>query len=69
LELSYNPIGFEGVKSLFEVLKFHGKIKSLKLGWCQVFIPPFSSLFFSLLKAHLDNNVIAFKCGTVFLVV
>lgn len=36
LELGYNPIGPEGAKALSEVLKFHGKIKTLKLGWCQV---------------------------------
>lgn len=36
LELSYNPIGPDGAKALSEVLKFHGKINTLKLGWCQV---------------------------------
>lgn len=36
LELSYNPIGPDGVKDLCEVLKFDGKIETLKLGWCQV---------------------------------
>lgn len=36
LELGYNPIGPEGAKSLSEVLKYHGKIETLKLGWCQV---------------------------------
>eukprot|EP00268_Persea_americana_P034994 TRINITY_DN3456_c0_g1_i13.p1 TRINITY_DN3456_c0_g1~~TRINITY_DN3456_c0_g1_i13.p1 ORF type:complete len:161 (+),score=31.89 TRINITY_DN3456_c0_g1_i13:215-697(+) len=36
LELGYNPIGPEGAKSLSEVLKYHGKIETLKLGWCQL---------------------------------
>lgn len=36
LELGYNPIGPEGAKALAEILKFHGKIETLKLGWCQV---------------------------------
>lgn len=36
LELGYNPIGPDGAKALCEVLKFHGKIETLKLGWCQV---------------------------------
>lgn len=36
LELGYNPIGPDGAKTLCETLKFHGKIETLKLGWCQV---------------------------------
>ena len=36
LELGYNPIGPDGAKALAEVLKFHGNVKTLKLGWCQV---------------------------------
>lgn len=36
LELGYNPIGPDGAKALCEVLKFHGKVEILKLGWCQV---------------------------------
>lgn len=43
LEISYNPIGPHGAKALFEVLKSHGNIKTLSLGWCQVvfrFCPP-----------------------------
>ncbi|KAJ0039253.1 hypothetical protein Pint_23069 [Pistacia integerrima] len=36
LDLSYNPIGTDGVKALSEVLKFHGNINTLKLGWCQI---------------------------------
>lgn len=36
LELGYNPIGADGAKALAEVLKFHGNINTLKLGWCQV---------------------------------
>lgn len=36
LELSYNPIGPEGAKALCEVISFHGKLETLKLGWCQV---------------------------------
>lgn len=36
LELGYNPIGPDGAKALAEVLKFHGSIKDLMLGWCQV---------------------------------
>lgn len=36
LELGYNPIGPDGAKALAEVLKFHGNIKDLMLGWCQV---------------------------------
>lgn len=36
LELGYNPMGPDGVKALSEVLKFHGNIETLKLGWCQV---------------------------------
>lgn len=38
LELGYNPIGPDGAKALSEVLKFHGNINTLKLGWCQVII-------------------------------
>jgi hypothetical protein len=38
LELGYNPIGPDGAKALSEVLKFHGKINTLKLGWCQVIV-------------------------------
>lgn len=36
LELSYNPIGPDGAKALAEILKFHGNVNTLKLGWCQV---------------------------------
>lgn len=36
LDLAYNPIGADGAKALSEVLKFHGNINTLKLGWCQV---------------------------------
>lgn len=36
--MSYNPIGSDGVKALCDVLKFHGKIQTLKLGWCQVIL-------------------------------
>lgn len=36
LEIAYNPIGPEGAKALSEVLKFHGNVKNLKLGWCKV---------------------------------
>lgn len=36
LELSYNPIGADGVKALCDILKFHGKIETLRLGWCKV---------------------------------
>lgn len=36
LEVGYNPIGPDGAKALSEVLKFHGNIQALKLGWCQV---------------------------------
>lgn len=36
MELGYNPIGPEGAEVLCEVLKFHGNIHILKLGWCQV---------------------------------
>lgn len=36
LELGYNPIGPEGAMALAEVLKFHGNVKDLMLGWCQV---------------------------------
>ncbi|KAF2302465.1 hypothetical protein GH714_036444 [Hevea brasiliensis] len=35
LEVGYNPIGVDGAKALSEILKFHGNIKALKLGWCQ----------------------------------
>lgn len=34
--VSYNPIGPDWAKALAKVLKFHGNIKMLKLGWCQV---------------------------------
>lgn len=40
LELSYNPIGPDGAKALAEVIKFHGSVKTLKLGWCQVTFSP-----------------------------
>lgn len=36
MELGYNPIGPDGAKALAEVLKFHGNVKDLNLGWCQV---------------------------------
>ena len=36
IELGYNPIGPEGAEALCEVLKFHGNVNALKLGWCQV---------------------------------
>ena len=36
LEVGYNPIGPDGAKALSEILKFHGNVKTLKLGWCQV---------------------------------
>lgn len=70
LELSYNPIGAEGAKALCEVLKFHGKVQTLKLGWCQVFhscIFIFHKFFSLFLESSLDNCTL-FKCGTVFLV-
>lgn len=35
-EFSYNPIGMNGAKVLADTLKFHGKIETLRLGWCQV---------------------------------
>ena len=35
-EFSYNPIGMNGAKVLADILKFHGKIETLRLGWCQV---------------------------------
>lgn len=38
LGLGYNPIGPDGAKALSEVLKFHGNIDTLSLGWCQVII-------------------------------
>ncbi|KAH0461984.1 hypothetical protein IEQ34_009559 [Dendrobium chrysotoxum] len=34
LELGYNPIGPDGAKALCEIIKFHGKLETLKLGWC-----------------------------------
>jgi hypothetical protein len=36
LEIGYNPFGPDGMKVLSEILKFHGNVKALKLGWCQV---------------------------------
>ncbi|KAK8971481.1 hypothetical protein KSP40_PGU010626 [Platanthera guangdongensis] len=36
LELGYNPIGPDGAKFLFEIIKFHGKLETLKLAWCQI---------------------------------
>lgn len=36
MDLNYNAFGPDGAKALSEVLKFHGKIETLKLGWCQV---------------------------------
>lgn len=35
-EFSYNPIGMNGAKVLADTLKFHGKIETLRLGWCQI---------------------------------
>jgi hypothetical protein len=37
-EFSYNPIGMNGAKVLADTLKFHGKIETLRLGWCQVYL-------------------------------
>lgn len=59
LELGYNPIGPEGAKALAEVLKFHGNIKVLMLGWCQVrtytyeSLPPFVEIFHYILYVQL----------------
>lgn len=48
LEVGYNPIGPDGAKALSEILKFHGNVKTLKLGWCQVkpVLKMFACLFY-----------------------
>ncbi|KAK1437835.1 hypothetical protein QVD17_03635 [Tagetes erecta] len=32
----YNPIGPDGAKALADILKFHGNIKTLNIGWCKI---------------------------------
>lgn len=57
LEVGYNPIGPDGAKALSEILKFHGNVKTLKLGWCQV-KPVYSYLFTSLFCLIIHSNVV-----------
>lgn len=52
-EFSYNPIGMNGAKVLADTLKFHGKIETLRLGWCQVYL----SVWRTLCTVHLATYV------------
>jgi hypothetical protein len=59
LDLAYNPIGADGAKAITEVLKFHGNINTLKLGWCQV------NLSYEPLSVYLNNFFLTVQHGII----
>lgn len=56
LGVAYNPIGPEGAQALCEILKFHGKIQTLELGWCQVNISDVQMKLFSFIRSKQYNT-------------